>query len=67
MSSLNPSELLALRDCASMRRGTYIWRQKTMAKLALKGVVEQSGTLRNQPVWVVTEDGEAALKAAARK
>lgn len=61
MSELSQGDLLALQDCARFPEGVYIWRGKTMQRLAKQGFVEACGKRDGKMAWRLTDAGRAAI------
>jgi hypothetical protein len=65
---IGASLFLALRDCASYSTGTYIWKPKSMERLAALGLVECVGMARFAPpgtvAYAITDAGRALIKDA---
>lgn len=65
MQKVSDALLVALKDCANYPRGNYLWKPKSMEKLAAMGLVEEVPTgeryYRHIAAYAITEAGRAAL------
>ena len=55
--ALSQAEFVALKDCARFSRGSYIWKPKTMQKLAVLGLVETVEGAYGQTAYALTKAG----------
>ena len=65
---IGASLFLALKDCAGFSTGTYIWRPKSMEKLAALGLVQRVSVETFGPsgsvAYALTEAGRNLIKEA---
>lgn len=62
--SLNRTLRAALLDCAEYSYGKYIWKPKSMEKLARMGYVKEEGEYCGKQVFVITKLGHTALESS---
>lgn len=56
---LSRNELDALADIRSFRGHPYTWKQASMRKLEVRGLVRAVGMRGDQTMWELTEEGKS--------